>query len=235
MPVKRWMPARERRGDADERRPAVVQLAAADQHRADLRQLAALAREAVRLRVDGEELGGRERLLEEVRGGQQHWHRTAGHTPAAGRHAAALAADRVRRTMRIRCAVAVAGLLALAGCGDDGDHANKDRPPPTINVTAAIAGREIHVSPRRFGGGPIRPDRLQPDRPRAGADAGDGRPRVRRHRHDGRRSAPPGRARCRWTWPRARTRSARPTGGSGPRCSASARQRPSAQNELLLP
>ena len=58
--------------------------------------------------------------------------------------------------MRIRCAVAVAGLLALAGCGDDGDHANKDRPPSTINVTAAIAGREIHVSPRRFGAGPIR-------------------------------------------------------------------------------
>ena len=58
--------------------------------------------------------------------------------------------------MRIRCAVAVAGLLALAGCGDDGDHANKDRPPSTINVTAAIAGREIHVSPRRFGGGPMR-------------------------------------------------------------------------------
>ena len=54
--------------------------------------------------------------------------------------------------MRIRCAVAVAGLLALAGCGDDGDHANNDRPPSTINVTAAIAGREIHVSPRRFGG-----------------------------------------------------------------------------------
>ncbi len=58
--------------------------------------------------------------------------------------------------MRIRCAVAVAGLLALAGCGDDGDHVNKDRPPSTINVTAAIAGREIHVSPRRFGGGPMR-------------------------------------------------------------------------------
>ena len=58
--------------------------------------------------------------------------------------------------MRIRCAVAVAGLLALAGCGDDGDHANDDRPPATINVTAAIAGRDIHVSPRRFGGGPIR-------------------------------------------------------------------------------
>ena len=41
--------------------------------------------------------------------------------------------------MRIRGAVAVAGLLALAGCGDDGDYTNKDRPPATINVTASIA------------------------------------------------------------------------------------------------
>lgn len=58
--------------------------------------------------------------------------------------------------MRIRGAVAVAGLLALAGCGDDGDYSNKERPAATINVTAAIAGRDIHVSPRRFGGGPVR-------------------------------------------------------------------------------
>jgi hypothetical protein len=58
--------------------------------------------------------------------------------------------------MRIRGAVAVAGLLALAGCGGDGDYTNKERPPATINVTAAIGGRDIQVSPRRFGGGPIR-------------------------------------------------------------------------------
>ncbi len=54
--------ARQRRGDADQRGPAVVQLSPADEHRADLRQLAALAREPVRLRVDGDELGGGERL-----------------------------------------------------------------------------------------------------------------------------------------------------------------------------
>ena len=55
--MKRWMPRDERLRDADERAPAVVQLAAADQHRADLGQLAALAREPVGLGVDGEELG----------------------------------------------------------------------------------------------------------------------------------------------------------------------------------
>ena len=58
--------------------------------------------------------------------------------------------------MRIRGAAAVAGLLALAGCGGDGDYTNKDRPPATINVTASIAGGDIQVSPRRFGGGPMR-------------------------------------------------------------------------------
>jgi hypothetical protein len=58
--------------------------------------------------------------------------------------------------MRIRCAVAVAAALGIAGCGDDEDHANHERPPATINVTAAIADGRIHVSPREFGAGPIR-------------------------------------------------------------------------------
>jgi hypothetical protein len=57
--------------------------------------------------------------------------------------------------MRIRCALAVAAVAAVAGCGDD-DHANRDRPASTINVTAAIADGRVHVSPRTFGAGPIR-------------------------------------------------------------------------------
>jgi hypothetical protein len=57
--------------------------------------------------------------------------------------------------MRIRCALAVAVTAGIAGCGDE-DHANRERPPATINVTAAIADGRIHVSPREFGAGPIR-------------------------------------------------------------------------------
>jgi hypothetical protein len=57
--------------------------------------------------------------------------------------------------MRTRCALAVAAALGIAGCGEE-DHANLDRPPATINVTAAIADGRIHVSPREFGAGPIR-------------------------------------------------------------------------------
>jgi hypothetical protein len=57
--------------------------------------------------------------------------------------------------MRIRCALALAAALGIAGCGDE-DHVNHDRPPASINVTAAIADGGIHVSPRRFGAGPIR-------------------------------------------------------------------------------
>ena len=58
--------------------------------------------------------------------------------------------------MRIRCALALVGALGLAGCGEREEHANRDRPPSSINVTAAIADGRIHVSPRRFGAGPIR-------------------------------------------------------------------------------
>ena len=58
--------------------------------------------------------------------------------------------------MRIRCALAVAGALGVAGCGAEDDHPNRERPPVSINVTAAIADGRINVSPREFGAGPIR-------------------------------------------------------------------------------
>jgi hypothetical protein len=57
--------------------------------------------------------------------------------------------------MRIRCALGVAAAFGIAGCGDE-DHANRDRPATTINITAAIADGRVHVSPRAFGAGPIR-------------------------------------------------------------------------------
>ena len=58
--------ARQRLRDADQRAPALVQLAAADQHRADLGQLAEVLAEAVGLGVDGEELRGEQGLCGEV-------------------------------------------------------------------------------------------------------------------------------------------------------------------------
>jgi len=57
---------RQRRGAVDERLPAIVQLAPADEDGADLGQLARIPRLAVGLRVDDEELGGDERLREQV-------------------------------------------------------------------------------------------------------------------------------------------------------------------------
>jgi hypothetical protein len=53
-------------------------------------------------------------------------------------------------------ACAIAGLIGLAACGDDEDHANRARPAASINVTAAIIDGRINVSPERFGAGPIR-------------------------------------------------------------------------------
>ena len=65
MPVNRWIP-RDRGARVHEGLPPVVQLAAADQHRAHLGQLAGLAGLPVRLRVDDEELRRAQRRGEHV-------------------------------------------------------------------------------------------------------------------------------------------------------------------------
>jgi hypothetical protein len=56
--------------------------------------------------------------------------------------------------------VATAGAVlfasVLAGCGDEGgDYANKPRPATPINVTAAVSDKEISISPKKFGAGPV--------------------------------------------------------------------------------
>jgi hypothetical protein len=54
------------------------------------------------------------------------------------------------------CALVLAGALAAASCGEDEEHANRERPASTIDVTAAILDDGVHVSPRKVGAGPIR-------------------------------------------------------------------------------
>jgi hypothetical protein len=54
------------------------------------------------------------------------------------------------------CALALAAPAGLAACGQEDDHANRERPPASINVTAAIIDGRINVSPSSFGAGPIR-------------------------------------------------------------------------------
>jgi hypothetical protein len=52
--------------------------------------------------------------------------------------------------------VALAGLaLAVGGCGGGADYKNAPRPPSPINVTAAVSGNRVSVSPASFGAGPI--------------------------------------------------------------------------------
>jgi hypothetical protein len=60
----------------------------------------------------------------------------------------------VRPTLAL---VALVVLLVLVGCGSDDtvEYGNEDRPPAPINVTAAIDGDRVRVSPRRFGSGPV--------------------------------------------------------------------------------
>ena len=64
--------------------------------------------------------------------------------------------SRVRARPVMRSALALGGVLALAGCGDDGERTNRKRPPAPIVVTAAVIDGRMHVSPRAFGAGPIR-------------------------------------------------------------------------------
>ncbi len=77
-------PARQRRRRGHERLPAVMQLAAADEHGADLRQLAAISAQPVGLRVDDQELGGGE-------GSDSDPWRTSNSPTTPRRHAAGIA------------------------------------------------------------------------------------------------------------------------------------------------
>ena len=52
-------------------------------------------------------------------------------------------------------AAAIAGALALAGCGTTTERRNEPRPPTRIVITGSISPDRVSVSPRRFGAGPI--------------------------------------------------------------------------------
>ena len=52
--------------------------------------------------------------------------------------------------------LAAGATCALAGCGASGDdYANKPRPASPVNVTAAIDDKEISISPKQVGAGPV--------------------------------------------------------------------------------
>lgn len=63
------------------------------------------------------------------------------------------------RTPRLHaaCFAVVAGALtiAIAGCGDDTEYRNEDRPPSPVTITAYIGKDKVSLSPASVGGGPI--------------------------------------------------------------------------------
>jgi hypothetical protein len=60
------------------------------------------------------------------------------------------------RPVRVGRVVLVAVLaVGFAACGAETDYQNKPRPPAPINVTAAIDGNRVRVSPGSFGAGPV--------------------------------------------------------------------------------
>jgi hypothetical protein len=69
------------------------------------------------------------------------------------RDAAVRFAVEMRAPLALSCTLALA---ALPACGEEEDHVNRERPAASINVTAAIIGGRVEVSPERFGAGPIR-------------------------------------------------------------------------------
>jgi hypothetical protein len=57
---------------------------------------------------------------------------------------------------RVIASVLVCGaVLVTAACGDDNKYENKKRPPRLLVVTAAIAPDRVSASPKKFGAGPI--------------------------------------------------------------------------------
>ncbi len=100
-------PAPQRRDRPHQRVPAVVELAAADEHGADLGDLAGVAAEPVRLGVDDEELSRRERFVEQVQEPRD--------TPASGRYARGFACEPAQRTSRAgSCACAIRRLTSVS-------------------------------------------------------------------------------------------------------------------------
>ena len=61
----------------------------------------------------------------------------------------------MRRTAAL-APLAVAGVLALGGCGSSSaDYKNDPRPPSPIVITGYIDDQRVSVSPRSLGAGPI--------------------------------------------------------------------------------
>jgi hypothetical protein len=55
----------------------------------------------------------------------------------------------------IASVLAGGAVLTAAACGDDDKYLNQKRPPALLVVTAAIASDHVAASPQRFGAGPI--------------------------------------------------------------------------------
>ena len=52
-------------------------------------------------------------------------------------------------------AVVLCAVALIAGCGEEDDYENRDRPPAPIVVSASINEERVSVSPKTFGAGPI--------------------------------------------------------------------------------
>jgi hypothetical protein len=63
----------------------------------------------------------------------------------------------MRGATRRAAAIAIVGLVTLAGaaCGTTEERKNEPRPPSRIVLTGSISPDRVSISPRRFGAGPV--------------------------------------------------------------------------------
>jgi hypothetical protein len=49
----------------------------------------------------------------------------------------------------------VAGAILVAGCGGSSKFENKPRPPTPVQLTGVVTDKQVTVSPKRVGAGPV--------------------------------------------------------------------------------
>ena len=57
---------------------------------------------------------------------------------------------RTRDALLLACAA-----VLVAGCGSSSKFENKSRPPTPVQLTGVVTDKEVTISPRRVGGGPV--------------------------------------------------------------------------------
>jgi hypothetical protein len=62
---------------------------------------------------------------------------------------------RFARPQTTSISLLVAGAVLVAGCGSGDKFKNEPRPPTPVQLTGVVTDRQVTISPKRVGGGPV--------------------------------------------------------------------------------